>query len=130
MVRVALVTTTYGSSECRPDGKAEATSRFVALCGATQGPQAVRTSFRIRTHRNKRKVVSLVRRDIKTSFFGRRGNIATFAKTDHILMRRLTAANRDGTILKSSSLPPGPVLPRCLLGPPTPLRVLWGLGKM
>ena len=33
-VRVALMTTTRGSSECRPDDKAEATSRFVALCGA------------------------------------------------------------------------------------------------
>ena len=30
MVRVALVTTTRGSSEYRPDGEAEATSRVVA----------------------------------------------------------------------------------------------------
>ena len=34
-----FVTTTRGSSECRPDEKAEATSRFVALCGAKQKPQ-------------------------------------------------------------------------------------------
>ena len=39
MVRVALMTTTRGSSECRPDGEAEATRRFVALRGAKQGPQ-------------------------------------------------------------------------------------------
>ena len=39
MVCVALTTTTCGSSECRPDGEAEATSRVVALCGAKQGPQ-------------------------------------------------------------------------------------------
>ena len=31
VVCVALMTTTRGTSECRPDGKAEATSRFVAL---------------------------------------------------------------------------------------------------
>ena len=34
-----FVTTTRGSSECRPDDKAEATSRFVVLCDAKQGPQ-------------------------------------------------------------------------------------------
>ena len=39
VVCVALTTTTCSSSECRPDGEAEATSRFVALCGAKQGPQ-------------------------------------------------------------------------------------------
>ena len=39
MVHVALVTTTRGSSEFRPDGEAEARSRFVALCGAKQEPQ-------------------------------------------------------------------------------------------
>ena len=38
-VRAALVTTARRSSECRPDDKAEATSRVVALCGAKQGPQ-------------------------------------------------------------------------------------------
>ena len=38
-VCVALVTTTRGSSQCRPDDKAEATSRLVALCGAKQEPQ-------------------------------------------------------------------------------------------
>ena len=39
VVRLALVTTTHSSSECRPDGEAEATSQAVALCGAKQGPQ-------------------------------------------------------------------------------------------
>ena len=34
-----FVTTTRGSSECRPDDKAEATSRFVVLCDVKQGPQ-------------------------------------------------------------------------------------------
>ena len=42
VVRVALVTTTRGSSECWPDGEAEATSRFVVLCGAKQKPQTLR----------------------------------------------------------------------------------------
>ena len=34
-----FVSTTRGSSECRPDDKAEATSRLVVLCDAKQGPQ-------------------------------------------------------------------------------------------
>ena len=34
-----LVTTTRGASVCQLDGEAEATSHFVALCGAKQGPQ-------------------------------------------------------------------------------------------
>ena len=38
MVRVALMTTTRGSSIRRPEGESEATSRVVALCGAKQGP--------------------------------------------------------------------------------------------
>ena len=38
-VRAALVTTTRGSSECRPEEEAKSTSRAVALCGAKQEPQ-------------------------------------------------------------------------------------------
>ena len=38
-VRVALVTTTRGYSECRPDADAEATSRVMALCDVKQEPQ-------------------------------------------------------------------------------------------